>query len=1196
MNKSALRKFAIEARLELREKVKMKALQIGITEDSIKKETVEGSDSVFIEGKQLSKKEQAQRNKLIERISLKGFNQVIEEVAYTWFNRFTALRFMEIHNYLPTKVRVLSSIHEGSYEPDIIKEALNINLDIDKEYVYNLKLSIENDATDKLYKHLILSQCNALAPILPFMFGKTDDYTIILFPDGLLSEGSFLRRMTNTDIIPESDWDDVEIIGWLYQYYIAEENDRVIKAKKRYKKEEIPFATQLFTPDWIVRYMVQNALGRYWVESHPEDRDLINNWEFYLENPNPEPDFEEKLEPYLNKDMKVEDIKCFDPAMGSGHILVYMFDVLYEIYSKCGYMEREIPKLIIENNLYGLDIDDRAYQLACFSVIMKAQQYNSRFLRKLERQVRDTGEYINLNLASIQETNELGDKEIEYIAGESSGEKFDKVKRFINQFENAKIYGSLTEVEEFDEEFISKRAEEVINNPVEDITLQSAKKKVDNILENLIRQARIMSQTYDVLVTNPPYMGSGYLTPLLSEYLKNNFKDYKFDIYSSFVAKGIELVNENGTIAFLTPYSWMFNKSYKYLRVKLIDESYITSLIQLEYNAFPEACVPVCTFTLRKTNTDLTGEYIKLSEFKGALNQPIKTIEAIKNPHVEYRYSTSVQEYQNIPGKPIAYWISQNLIKTFRNKNISYYGYIGKGLDTCDKDRFERSWVEVNKEKISFETDLSNKNSISKKWYPFSKGGGFRKWYGNYWDIVNWENDGNELRNFRNENGKLKSRPQNTDKYFKEAITWSSISSSYFGARLLRNAVYGNGASLFLKDKYKEYENFFLSFLCSTVNLEYLKFFSPGLSFNAGDLMKVPIILPNKELLLKINELTNYCIEVSYEDWNLRETSWDFNTSPLIKMNSENKVKLIQEVIGKYSSRWKSKYCNLHKAEEELNKIYCQLYNMSEEISYKLPLEEVTIMKEESKIENNEIFFKQDIIIKQFISYAVGCMFGRYSLDEEGLIYAGGEFDLDKYKTFEADKDNILPIVDDAYFEDDIVSKFIDFVEITFSSETLNENLEFIADTLGMKKNETPKETIRRYFINNFYKDHVKTYKKRPIYWLFSSGKQKAFNALIYMHRYDSSTLARIRTDYLHVLQTRLESQRHSLIEIVDSDESVKEKKRAEKKLKNIDKQIAELKEYDEVLHHMADQQIEIDLDDGVKVNYEKFKDLVAKI
>src|SRR5699024_615936 len=640
------------ARNELLEKVTLQARKLGITKDKIADASIETSDAVYIDGRLLTSLEGKQRNKLISRIEEIGFDQVMEETAYTWFNRFAALRFMEVNDYLPTRVRVLSSENEGSTEPDMIREALSLNLPINKEYVYNLK--VEND-TEKLFKYLIKLHCNDLNRYMPFMFETIEDYTEILFPEGLLSTDSFVKEMTDTEHMPEEDWQQVEIIGWLYQYYIYEENDRVIRAKKRYKKEEIPFATQLFTPEWIVRYMVQNALGRYWVESHPEDSDLIDDWEFYLESQEPKAELEEKLAPYINKELSVEDITCFDPAMGSGHILVYMFDVLYEIYSKSGYMEREIPRLIIENNLYGLDIDDRAYQLACFSVVMKALQYNRRFLRSIDR------DGLTMNLTAIQETNPLTEEDIAFLAGNISGENYDKMKAFVNQFEHAKAIGSLIKVESFDLDFLNNRIEN-IEQQEHDMFELELKDRTLPLLYELIKQAKIMDQRYAVLVTNPPYAGRRYVTKEVNDYLDKHYSDVKSDLFSSFVEYSFSATKENGQTGFMTPYVWMFISTYEKMRKKIINDRNISSLVQLEYSGFDGATVPICTFTLRNYHSNTNGEYIRLADFRGAANQPIKTLEAIKHPEVSYRYSFNQENFNKIPGIPIAYWASNQVI------------------------------------------------------------------------------------------------------------------------------------------------------------------------------------------------------------------------------------------------------------------------------------------------------------------------------------------------------------------------------------------------------------------------------------------------------------------------------------------------------------------------------------------------------
>lgn len=1173
MNKGKLEKFAVDSRQELIDKIKIKAMQYGIEEDKIKNSQAISSESVVINGKPLSNEEKTQRKKLIEKIEFlnekgeNGYKQVIEEVAYTWFNRFTALRFMEVNNYLPTRVRALSSETPGNVEPDLVKEASNVDLPVDKQKIYDMKL---NNDTEGLFKYLIIAQCNSLNKTLPFMFEKIGHYTELLFPDGLLNDNAFIRNLTNTDIIPEEDWQEVEIIGWLYQYYNSEEKNRVIKAKKKYKKEEIPFATQLFTPDWIVRYMVQNTLGRYWIESHPEHSDLKKNWEFYLENPNSEPDFGEKLAPYINKELKVEEIKCFDPACGSGHILVYMFEVLYQIYEKCGYISREIPRLIIENNIYGLDIDDRAYQLACFAVIMKGMKYNNRLLRSIER------EGIYLNIESIQETNVLNNIDIEYIVGEVSGENYEKTKEFIAQFKDAKIDGSLINVDKYDSEFLQKRWEYISHNPVDNIEYQASKnKQVDELLEKLMKQSNIMIDSYDILVTNPPYMGSKYMNDTLINFIKFNYEKTKSDLFSAFMDYCMKKVKSKGHIGFLTPFVWMFILSYETLRKYIVEKKNISSLIQLEYNAFPEACVPVCTFTLRNYNANVSGEYIKLSDFTGSENQPIKILEAIKNPKLKYRYTAYSEKFSKISGIPIAYWISEKVERIFDESQVlSSIAEPKQGMATADNDRFLRLWSEVNNSKIGFNFKNSDEAQISNsKWFPYNKGGAFRKWYGNNFFLVNWENDGKEIRNFS------KAVVRNPNYYFRKGLTWSSITSNSISFRYCDEGFLFDSKGPMCFALNEENTIYLLGLLNSKIVDEFLKILSPTMDFNQGPLGKVPVKLQNIEC---VNRICKENIEISKVDWDSFETSWDFAEHPILTYRNSDKI---EQAFNDWFNFTKKQFYKLKENEEELNRIFIEIYGLKDEMTPGVEEKDVTI-----RIANRERE------IKSFISYAVGCMFGRYSLDEEGLIVAGGKFDSSKYKTVKADEDNIIPILSENYFEDDIVSKFVEFVKVTFGEETLSENLEYIAETLGKKSNETAKETIRRYFLTDVYKDHLQTYKNRPIYWMFTSGKQKAFNCLIYMHRYDKTTLSRIRTDYLHELQDRLDTERKSLVDVIEGDYSTKEKSEAKKKLTPLDKQIDELKKYDEVLHHMADMQIEIDLDDGVKVNYEKFKGLLAKI
>ena len=1169
MNKSALKNFAVDSRKELIEKIQIKAMQYGIEKDKIKNSQIQSSDSIVINGNPLSKDEKHQREKLIEKIRSinnecrDGYKDVIEEVAYTWFNRFTALRFMEINNYLPTRVRALSSSTPGSIEPELIKEASNVDLPVDKQKIYEMKL---NNDTEGLFKYMIIIQCNALNISLSFMFEKIGHYTELLFPDGLLNKGAFIRRLTDIESIPESDWEDVEIIGWLYQYYNSEEKDRVIKAKKKYKKGEIPFATQLFTPDWIVRYMVQNTLGKYWVESHPEHSNLKKNWEFYLENRNPEPDFEEKLKPYINKELKVEDIKCFDPAMGSGHILVYMFDVLYQIYEKCGYMSREIPKLIIENNLYGLEIDDRAYELACFAVIMKGMKYNNRLLRNIEREAGITsGEGIKLNLASIQETNAINNDDIIYISGESSGENYNKTKAFIELFRNAKLYGSLINVEKFDEGFFNKRVDYIINNPSDNIFQEESRRRIIDLLPILIRQTSILEKTYDVLVTNPPYMGSRYMNTKLSDFIKDNY-NYSSDLFSVFIEHSKMKVRANGQLGFITPFVWMFISAYEDLRKDIISNNSITSLVELEYNSFEVAVVPVCTFTIRNYNVDLYGEYIKLSGFTGSENQPIKTLEAISNSNSNYRYQCKNIYFTRIPGNPIGYWIPKELFNIFDKEQrlIEFIDATGSQNITADNEKYLRFLWEIKKD------------DINKKWALYTKGGKYRKWYGNLEYVVNWSD---EARHFYKTN---KSSNLLNEKYwFRDGLTYNGISNRGFTVRTCSNTIYDKkGPTFHILDK--KNEKYLLGLLNTKVIDNIMNLFNPTMSYQKRDVDNLPIVFADNDTFNKVEELAKECVRISKYDWDSIETSLDFKLNPVIEYKKD--FTTIKESISYYIDLTKENFDRLKQNEKQLNNIFIKLYGLENFINNQVD-DDVTVSVSTEKS-----------CVEEFISYAVGCKFGRYSLDQEGLIYAGGNFDYSKYKSIPVDEDNIIPILSESYFEDDIVSKFVEFIKITFGEETLSENLEYIAETLGRKGSETAKETIRRYFINNFYKDHLQTYKNRPIYWMFTSGKQKAFNCLIYMHRYDKTTLSRIRTDYLHELQDRLGTERKSLVDVIEGDYSTKEKSQSEKKLTSLNKQIDELKKYDELLHHMADMQIEIDLDDGVKVNYGKFKGLVAKI
>ncbi|MDR7870704.1 MAG: BREX-1 system adenine-specific DNA-methyltransferase PglX [Tissierellaceae bacterium] len=1201
MNKSALRNFATDARRELIEKVKLKALQLGITEEDIKKETLQSSDSVFIEGRQLTIEERSQRNKLIEEIKIKGYNQVIEEVAYTWFNRFTALRFMEVNNYLPTKVKVLSSENEDSYEPDIVKEALNIDLDIDRELVYKLKTSSDNDAIDKLYKHLIIKQCNALNDILPLMFEKILDYTELLFPDGLLSDRSFLRVMTDTSLIPESNWENVEVIGWLYQYYISERKDEVfagLKKNKKITKDDIAPATQLFTPHWIVRYMVENSVGKLWQEGHPNE-DLKKKWKYYIEPAEQDEEVQRELDKLKEESMniKVEDIKVIDPSMGSGHILVYAFDLLYDIYLSEGYIAHDIPKLILEKNLYGIDIDERAFQLAYFALMMKGRSKSRRFFNQS----------VDVNIIPIGESNEFPKEAIKYF---SSSKSLDMEKQIVEKdleylvdvFHDAKEYGSILKVEKINFELIERRLDELRNKAPVDVFELQYRDKILEIIPSLVKQAKIMSDKYDVLVTNPPYMGSRGMNPKLSCFLNEEYPDTKLDLFAVFMELDEHLVKSRGYMAMINQHSWMFLSSFEKYRDRLLRNRTIDTMLHLGARAFEEIggeVVQSTTFVNRKFRLgEYKGTYIRLLDFNTSYAKKENTVKAIIDDTINYRYISKTVNYEKIPGSPIAYWVSKSIIKSFvEAKKIGDIANVVTGMSTGDNSKYLRIWHEISDINLAlYQSNIDSIDLNKTYWIPYNKGGEARKWFGNNDYVVKWS----ESENFH------RPRPTFKNLYLKEGLTWSFITSGMFSVRYYPKGFLWDvaGSPCVIEDEILL--NYVLGFLCTKIANDIIKIINPTLNCQVVDIQRLPIVIM-KEYFTSISLMVSQNIRISKFDWDSFETSWDFMRHPIInkKLRIDKEDPDKENTIDQAFNNWRvfteNQFNQLKANEEELNRLFIEIYGLEEELTPEVEDKDVTISKVvEEKLEEdrkNSCTIDRAEAIQSFISFGVGCMLGRYSLDEEGLVYAGGDFDLDKYKTFPVYKDNIIPILSESYFEDDIVTRFIEFVKVTFGEETLNENLKYIADSLKPRINETSRETIRRYFTNDFYKDHVKTYRKRPIYWLFTSGKEKAFNALIYMHRYDVTTLARIRTDYLHPLQSRLDNERVNILNLTrEEDISVREKRQYEKELKDIEKKIDELKAYDERLHHMADKMIKIDLDDGVKVNYEIFKGLVQKI
>ena len=1188
MDKNAIKKFAVWARKELIARVSLKGVEYGITEDNI-----EDVNADSIGGKVLTADEKKQRRACIAEINDKGYKQVMEEVAYTWFNRFSALRFMEVNGYLPSHVRVFTD-EENNFKPQIITEAIHLDLDgLNMEKVYDLK---DAEKTEELYKYLLIVQCNDLNKILPGMFQKIADYTELLLPDNLLREGSVIQQMI--ELIPEDDWKDaVQIIGWLYQYYNSEKKDDVFAAlKKNVKitKENIPAATQLFTPDWIVRYMVENSLGRLWLEGHPDVKDQLlpteeeqsayvagnrdpedTKWHYYLEEAEQKPEVQAQLTE-IRKEyaaLTPDQLKVIDPCSGSGHILAYMFDVLMKIYESYGYTTREAVASIVENNLYSLDIDDRAAQLAYFAVMMKARQYDRRFFSR----------GIQPHVYAIVESNHVDKFALDYFCN-GDMRLMVAMDTIIKELHDAKEYGSILNVTPQEWSALYDRFAEI----VEDINM-SREAALQELLP-LVQVAETLAQKYDAVVTNPPYMGAANMNPKLNDFVKNNYAYYKSDFFSAFVVRASEMTKLNGYCGFFTPYVWMFIQSYEKMRNYLYNQATIETLIQFEYSAFEEATVPVCSFVFQNRHIQKKGCYLRLVNFRGGMEvQHQKTLEAIADHNCGYYYEQTTDNFSQIPGSPVAYWVSENFISAYRQKRISDYGFARSGLQTGNNDLFLKFWQEVDVNNIAFGMHDKNEYLASqRKWTPQIKGGDFRKWYGNFDYVVNWENDGADIRKC---NGCRLNAMGNTELFFQSGVTWSHTTSSIYGARYLPYGHLFNveAPTLFLVDKKKEM--YFLAFLDSCVAQLYLNAINATMHYLVGNISALPIIYQENEI---INDLAKANVILSRTDWDAYETSWDFKRHPMLGGD---------KLINAYTS-WKadceSRFLQLKDNEEKLNRIFINIYGLQDELPPDVSDKDVTVHRifdtkddvPESIQGSNYVRTMRDEVVS-FISYAVGCMFGRYSLDMDGLAYAGGEWDVSKYTSFAADKDNIIPICDDEYFEDDIVGLFMEFVKTVYGEDTVDENLKFIADALGGKGQ--PKDVIRNYFLNDFYSDHCKIYQKRPVYWLFDSGKKNGFKALIYMHRYQPDIIARIRTYYVHEQQARYRTAIADLEQRI-ANASTGERVKLNKKLTALQAQDAEIRTYEEKIHHLADQMISIDLDDGVKKNYAIFQDVLAKI
>ena len=1151
MDKNAIKKYAVWARNELIARVTQKAEQYEITE---KKTTPAEADS--ISGRLLSEAEKKQRAALIEKIKTDGFEQVMEEVAYTWFNRFTALRFMEVNNYLPSHTRVFTN-EAGEFKPQILTDAIQLDLEgLNMDKVYELK---DANKTEELYKYLLITQCNALSSVLPRMFQKISDYTELLLPDYLLREGSIIEQMIS--MIPEDNFNtetengQVEIIGWLYQYYVSEKHEEIIDLShgKIINKDEVPAATQLFTTDWVVRYLVDNTIGRFWIERNKDSK--ISEQLKYFVKPN------SGSITHIDDSITPQELTVLDPCVGSGHFLVYAFDVLMKIYIERGYTEREAASEIIKNNIFGLDIDERAVQLAYFAIMMKARQYDRRFLS------RD----VQPHIFAIKESNGIDSNVREYYCKGSDVIK-KEADKLISMFKDAREYGSIIRLDSIDVNILRERMVEI------DDEIDLRRSFTQETLGPLIDVLEVMSRKFCVVATNPPYLNK--YSPLLKDYISKNYASYKGDLFSVFIYKDLEFCKKDGYVGFLTPLVWLSLKSYEKLREYILSEKAITTLIQFEYSAFEEATVPICSFVLRNGEEKAKGCYFQLSEFKGGMEVQREKVEyAIMDRQCGYYFENNGSAFKKIPGSPIAFWINQNIIATFENgKSLSQIGQTTKGIITGNNDKYLRLWWEVKTEDLNLSaTDDDDAFASGKKWFPCCKGGSFRKWYGNKENIINWQNRGHDVLKLATQENRH-SQDYYTNLKFQKGISWSSITSDKTSFRFeSNNLVEHIGMSVFPNDKELVYP--LLGFLNSNVTMEYLKFLSPTITINAGEIGKLPIL---KELAgnTEVIDIVDSCISIAKEDWDDFEISWDFARHPLVPRNKGSWR--IADLFDEWNEKTNKRFEALKSNEERLNKIIISLYGLEDEVSQTVEDKDVSVRKADVGRD-----------IRSLLSYAVGCMFGRYSLDIDGLIYTGSNWDPQKYVSFIPDDDSIIPIADDEYFDDDIVNRFVVFIKTIYGEEYLEENLSFISNALGSKG--SAREGIRNYFVNEFYADHVKIYQKRPIYWLFDSGKKNGFKCLIYAHRYQQDTIARIRTDYVHEQQSRYRTAIEDLEQRVNGA-ATSDRVKLNKRLATLKMQSEEIREYEERIHHLADQMIQINLDDGVKDNYAKFQDVLAKI
>lgn len=1223
MNTKNLKAYAPKARRQFIEAVQKRAAHFGIYEDRIVEAKEEGS-SILIEGRVFTKQQGQQRKRLAQRVEERGYDMFTREMAYTWFNRLAAIRYMEIHDYLEHGFRVLSNPSNNDSLPEILDHASDVadTLELDKSHIIELQLA--GDKEEELYRELLLGQCHYLAKIMPFVFKglafeAIDDATELLLPNNLTKTDSILKGLINE--IPEEDWNEIEVIGWLYQFYISEHKDSVMG--KVVKSEDIPAATQLFTPNWIVKYLVQNSLGRHWLATYPGS-ELKGKMEYYIEPAKQSDDVIEQLKVITPVSIDPEEIKIIDPAVGSGHILVEVYEVLREIYLERGYRLREIPELILTKNIYGLDIDDRAAQLAGFALMMKAREDDRRVFQRVQ-----DGE-IELNILSLQSTENLDipkhwkalDLESNQQQG-STGGLFDSGDEFIeptgiykeyyellqvlkSAFLQAKTLGSLIQIE--NSHLANLVALKELLQTKEQGSDPAAKQTAIKLLP-IVNQAIILAQRYISTIMNPPYLGSKGMNAELKDFAKKEFPNSKSDLFALFMERVFGLLTDHGYNAQVNMQSWMFLSSYESLREWLLDTKTFVTMAHLGARAFGQISGEVVQTTAWILNRVQIEHYQPVFHRLIDGNEEEKREALIKQ---ENRFDNTQQgDFKKIPGSPIAYWVDMKLRQVFeRFKNVSDYATPRAGMITGNNAKFVRLWHEIGARKLGLGYESKELAADSgKKWFPYQKGGEFRKWYGNHDCVVNWENDGYLLKNTKDDKGKVPAHAFNEKYIFKPNVNWSAVSSSFFSGRITpKGSLFdAGGSAAFPGDLESTYK--LCAFLNSYVARDALLAINPTLNFQAWNIGNLPV---NIELLPQsVVSSTKILFNEAKRDWDLYEVSWDFNKHSLLGYKEFNLIKVsFEHKVNEDSKR----IISVATEERLLNESLIQVFELDEKTNLDTPIQQISLKVnpcyrygKESLTEELESRYRSDVF-SELLSYFLGCAMGRYSLDREGLIYAHskneGFKELDAegtYQTFPADDDGIVPLAsEDWLFDDDATTRFKEFVKTVWGNEHLDENLEFVAESLclhalKLKKGEGAMNTVRRYFSTQFFKDHCKTYKKRPIYWLFSSGKEKAFECLVYLHRYNEGTLSRMRTEYVTPLMGKYEHMLNHLADkLVDATSS--EKRDIEKEQKSLTKKQAELRTFDEQLKHYAEMRITLDLDDGVKANYGKFGNLLADV